>query len=561
MILEAALGEAIDLLGQNRHAEMERVAHGMIASFPDAGQGWKMLALACMGQGRLAEARDSLEQGLRRTPGDWELSVYLGDLAHRQGDLAEAAGCYRQALARAPDHAALHYNLALLLQEAGRLDQAEEAFRQAIRCQPDFAEASINLASLLKSLKRYREAEAVFRQATGTTPAHADLLNNLGNLLKEQQRPVEAEAAYRQALALHPQGVEIHNNLGNLHKEQKRFVEAESAYRQALTLQPEFPDARWNLSLLCLSLGRFREGWSLHDARFHPGKTGWRVPPVALPYPMWRGERVTGRSLLIVSEQGFGDLIQFGRYLPLLKAGGARLLTLVCPAPLAVLCASLAGVDRMLAPEELGKAPEHDFWTFLLSIPVHLDTTLATIPARLPYLSAPPERLALWRDRAVWPGFRVGLAWRGNPAHANDANRSLPGLSLLAPLWDVPGISFVTLQLGPGEEEGRTPPHGMELFQPGGSLRDFADTAALVMQLDLVIGVDSAVVHLAGALGKPFWVLLPWNGDWRWLEERADSPWYPGLARLFRQHRPGDWSGVVRQVTTELRRLTGGSRP
>ncbi|MBF0127987.1 MAG: hypothetical protein HQM02_12365, partial [Magnetococcales bacterium] len=225
--------------------------------------------------------------------------------------------------------------------------------------------------------------------------------------------------------------------------------------------------------------------------------------------------------------------------------------------PLVPLLSTLEAVDRVVGVSAVGDDPWHDFWTLPLSIPWRVATTLDTIPAALPYLTPLPERLSEWEGRlSCLPGVRVGLVWKGNPGFIHDATRSLPGLELLASWWSLPGISFVSLQKGAGEEEADPPPAGQPLLHLGGGLRDFADTAAIVRHLDLVICVDSAIAHLAGALGKACWVLLPWHEDWRWLRERGDSPWYPGVMRLFRQPEPDAWPEVVRQVGAALARFT-----
>ena len=367
-----------------------------------------------------------------------------------------------------------------------------------------------------------------------------------------------AEVAYRQVIALTPGHAEAHNNLGIVLHELKRFTEAEIAFRRAIAVKPEYPDAQWNLSLHLLSRGRFKEAWPLHEARYHTGCTERKAVVPSVPFPQWQGESLAGKSILICPEQGFGDEIQFARYVPLLKAKGASV-TLICKPPLRSLLASVPGVDTVLAVAENLAVDHHDFWTFPFSLPLHFHTTLDTIPAALPYLTADPELVEHWRPHLPLSGFRVGLVWKGRSSHKNDAHRSLPELSALAPLWTVPNVSFVSLQKGPGEKDALHPPAGQPLFNLGTEVRNFADTAAIVSQLDLVICVDTAVAHLAGALGKPCWVLLSAIGtDWRWLHDRADSPWYPGTMRLFRQETPNDWADTVAKVVAALEKGIGG---
>ncbi|MBF0462747.1 MAG: tetratricopeptide repeat protein [Magnetococcales bacterium] len=431
--------------------------------------------------------------------------------------------------------------------------EAEAAYREAIRLRPTEVDAHANLGLLLQQGHRFAEAEAALRQAIALQPDYAEVYVNLGVLLQTIHRPAEAEATYWQAIRLQPECAEAHYNLGAFLQGQHRLAEAEAAYQHAIRSQPDHAEACWNLSLLYLSLGRFQEGWPLHEARHHPNKREQRVVPLAVPFPRWNGEPLPGHSLLLVAEQGLGDQIQFCRYAAHLKARGVRWLTLVCAAPLAALFASLAGVDQVLVPSTSHDYPAHDYWAFYLAIPLHLATTLATIPQEIPYLRAPADRLAVW-ERGLPPAdFRVGLVWKGNLNNKKGTDRSLPALTVLAPLWSVPGVAFVSLQKGDGEAEASQPPPDQPLFHPGAAIQDFADTAAIVTHLDLVISIDSAVAHLAGALGKPCWVLLPAREtDWRWLQGRADSPWYPGVMRLFRQKRPEEWSAVVEEVRAAL---------
>ncbi|OGR00408.1 MAG: hypothetical protein A2505_08735 [Deltaproteobacteria bacterium RIFOXYD12_FULL_55_16] len=404
-------------------------------------------------------------------------------------------------------------------------------------------------------------AEKYWRTVIQVQPGDAGTHYNLGILLSELKRLNESEAVYRQAIALQPEYVEAHNNLGILLSELKRFEEAEAAYCQAIAIQPGYAEAQLNLGLLLLKLGRLEEAWPLYEARYHPKNKARVTSPPLLPFPQWQGEPLVGKSILVYPEQGFGDEIQFARYLPLLKARGASRVTLACRPPLWSLLQSIVGADKVVAFSEDLFMEASDFWVFPLSLPLRFHTTLDTIPAALPYLAADPELVEHWRPWLPPSAFRVGLAWKGADWHNNDANRSLPGLSALAPLWSVPEVGFVSLQKGQGEEEALCPPENQPLLNLGAEIRDFADTAAIISQLELVICVDTAIAHLAGALGKPCWVLLPAIGtDWRWLQERADSPWYPGVLRLFRQEQAEDgWGSTVARVAAALGELREGA--
>lgn len=418
----------------------------------------------------------------------------------------------------------------------------------------NFLETEGELAIGHEQAGRFAEAEAVYRRVIAVMPDHAGAFSNLGNLLMRRQCLEEAEAAYRRAVALCPTMAEAHNNLGSLLSLRGRAEDAEAAlaaFRRALALKPDYADARRNLALLLLSLGRFDEAWREYEARSAVAASQ-AIPP-DLPFPPWRGEPLAGKRIALWPEQGLGDYIQFVRYVPLLKAMGAARVTLYCPPALTLLLLTVAGVDELRDPRDAGSAPDHDYWVFPLSLPLHFGTTVASIPARLPYLRALHDRHAAWQGRLPDPGLRVGLLWRGNPRHRNDDQRSLPGLATLAPLWAAPGVRFVSLQKGSGEEEALAPPPQQPIVALGGEIRDFADTAAIVAQLDLTISVDTAVAHVAGALGKPCWVLLPAFGtDWRWLRGRTDSPWYPEVMRLFRQSVAGDWTEPVAALAAAL---------
>ncbi|HTZ00289.1 MAG TPA: glycosyltransferase family 9 protein, partial [Rhodocyclaceae bacterium] len=339
-------------------------------------------------------------------------------------------------------------------------------------------------------------------------------------------------------------------------------AEARACWQRALAIRPGHVESRINLAFLLLMEGRYAEGWRYHEARCEPRVVDERMTSEVpdLPFPRWQGEPLAGKSLLIWPEQGLGDCIQFVRYAALLKGRGIGQLTLLCDPALAPLVATAAGVDSVITSR--ADVRSHDHWCFPMSLPLHFGTTIESIPAELPYLHAPPERLERWRGRLPAAGYRVGLVWRGNPGHRNDANRSLPSLATLAPLWSVPGVSFVSLQKGRGEDEARSSPAGRALLPLGQDIGDLADTAAIVAQLDLVITVDTAVAHVAGALGKPCWIMLPrLLVDWRWLLDRDDSPWYPGAVRLFRQLVEGDWGPVVARVAAALARQAGSRGP
>ena len=500
----------------------------------------------------------------------------MGIIHMRQGQPAEAIESYRQALRIKPDHAQAHNNLGNALKSQGQPAEAVECYRQALRCDPRNAHAHYNLGNALKDQGQMADAAQCYRQALAVNPRHAEAHNNLGVILKDQGQPTEAAECFRRALVVSPDDANTHYNLGSVLKDHEQFAEAALCYRQVLRITPQHADAHhnlsialtrvglleealvhieqtlrinpgqatalWQRSLLRLLMGDFTGGWQDFEER-------WTQPNVAarpLPRPRWDGSSLEGKTILVYAEQGLGDTIHFARYLPMVKARGGTVL-FECQPSLARLLAGVAGADRLIpggAP-----LPPYDVQVPLLSLPALFGTTLATIPAAVPYLYADPGLLEYWRrELAPVKDFKIGIAWQGSIDHPGDRYRSIP-LTRFEILAQVPGTRLVSVQKGPGTEQLLT--GAFPIFDPGDRLETFRDTAAVLMNLDLVITVDSAVAHLAGALGVPVWVLLPFTPDWRWLLERSDSPWYPTM-RLFRQRRFGDWEDVFERVAANL---------
>ena len=436
-------------------------------------------------------------------------------------------------------------------QLAGDAAAAEQAFRQVLALQADIPEVHANLALLLDAAGRREEAERHYRECQRLRPDEVQNLLNFGTMCLDQQRFAEAEALFRQAAALRPDAAAVWSNLGVLLACTQREVEAEACQRRAMACDPGYAAAPFNLSYLLLRQGRYREAWPLFERR-----DWYAVLERHLGFPRWQGEDLTGKSLLIGFEAGHGDMIQFYRYASCLKALGAARVGGLCHPGLKRLFQRLRGLDEVYALDEDFPAFRWDYWSPPLSLPGYCATDLDSIPADLPYLAPPPEEARQWGERLRdMPERRVGLIWKGNPRFENDAERSLLSLRTLAPLAGVAGVRFCSLQKGVGTEEVAALAGQWPLTDYGPELDDFATTAALIVNLDLVISVDTAVAHLAGALGKPCWLLLPaYKTDWRWLKERRDSPWYPGVMRLFRQSGSGRWDETVREVTRELAR-------
>lgn len=518
----------------------------MTADALSANSGAFQSAVAAHQQGRLAEAKVGYTQLLQTEPRHADALHLLGVIHLQQGDAAQAEVLIRRAL-EVTESAIFLGNLGNLLKNSGRQEEAEVAYRRALVLKADHADVHNNLGILLRETGRLHDAEAAFRRAVAITPAYADAQYNLGSVFYFSQRFEQAKEACGLALAADLRHANAHMLMGDLLFEERRLPEAESAYRQALALQPAHAGARLQLRRLLLASGRDTEAWPLFELRADEASAKAHPGAFSLPYPPWQGQPLAGKSLVVWPEQGYGDYIQFARYATLLKSQGLARLTLACAPPLAALLGTLEGVDAVVT--EVSQLPPHDYWSFVMGLPRHAIGQ----PPQLPYLHALPQRIARWQGRLP-AGRKIGLVWKGNPAHLNDAHRSLPGLASLAPLWAVPGMAFVSLQKGAGETEAKPPPQGQPLLELGAEAQDFADMAAIVSQLDLVICVDTAIAHLAGALGKPCWVLLPAIGtDGRWRLEAPHSPWYPSL-RLFRQRGTG-WAGTLEDVAGALRLL------
>ena len=498
---------------------------------------------------RLSEAEDCYRRLIAIKPDCAEAYANLGNILKESARLNEAESCYRVALNISPHLAVVHFNLGTLLQDAGRMGEAEISYRHALQIKPDFIEACSNLANTLKESGRLIEAERYYRQALHSNPDSSDLHSNLGVVLKDLGRFQEAEASCLQALQINPDFAGAHNNLGIIHKESGRLPEAEECYRRALQIQPDYPEAHSNLAITLLTRGELMAGWEEMEWRWKTPqmKSGWRH----VSQPQWGGEEARGKTLLIHAEQGLGDTLQFCRYATLAAESGLKVI-LEVQAPLVKLLHGLSGVDQVFAYDET--LPPFDLHCPMLSLPLALNTTLETIPSATAYLQADMAQINEWQIRlAALPnkGYRVGLVWAGN-SHTHwpqaaliDRQRSLSP-EQLAPVLSLPGFAFFSLQ-----KEGTTAPENLPLIDFMSEMKDFSDTAALIANLDLVITVDTAVAHLAGALGKPVWILNRFDSCWRWFREREDSPWYPS-ARLFRQPSPGEWKTVIEKVAEQL---------
>ncbi len=500
-------------------------------------------------QGKLDEAVACYRRALARKADYVEAHNNLGGIFRDQGKLEEAIACWRRVLELRPDVAQAHCNLGAALKDQEKLDEAAACCRRALELRPDFAEAHNNLGSIYQEQGKLDEALACFRRALELRPAYAEAHSNLGNTLTSQGKLDEAVACCRRALELNPDYAQAYSNLANALKDQGQRDEALACCRRALELKPDLAEAHLNRSVLLLAGGDFAQGWPEYEWR-------WQTKGVAsrrFPQPLWDGGPLAGKTLLLHAEQGLGDTIQFVRYASVARQLAAAVVV-ECQKPLLGLLQGCPGIDRLVGQGD--DLPAFDAHAPLMSVPGLLKTGLETIPAPIPYVFPSPALLEHWRQRlSQLDGFKIGIAWQGNPKHRSDRLRST-ALRCFAPLAEISAVCLISLQKGAGSEQlaevrdlFAVTDLADELDQQSGP---FMDTAAVMKNVDLVIAADTAAAHLAGALGVPVWVALPFAPDWRWLLDRSDSPWYPTM-RLFRQKSLGDWAGVFAEMQSALR--------
>lgn len=556
---------------------------------PDAAETMRNLGVTLARQNRPNEAEArfraaaELDQASAQCRHDWANSL------KNLGRLEEAAAQYREAIRLNPKSAEAHHDFGLVLSDLKRLPEAEKNFREALRLRPDFPEAYNNLGILLENQGAFEGAVAAYGEALRIKPNAADVHNNLGVALAAQRKYDEAAASYRRSLALTPDSplalnnlgnslralgqideavcclrqairlksdyAEAYNNLGIALVQQRQDREALLCYEKALYFRPDYPEAHLNRSLAWLACGEFERGWSEYEWRWKARDVNCR----AFRQRRWDGSDLHGRTVFIYLEQGVGDTLQFIRYARLLKQRGATVIV-EAQNSLLKLLANCPAIDRLVPTG--GELPEFDLQAPLLSLPGLVGTTFDSIPADVPYLRADPQLTSRWRERlASIEGFRIGIAWQGNPQYRGDRQRSVP-LRCFAPLAAIPDVQLISLQKGYGAEQlaeaaGQFPV--IDLGEIDGESGAFMDTAAIMQNLDLVITSDTAMPHLAGALGVPVWTALPLVADWRWMREGERCSWYPTM-RLFRQRDSGDWDELFGRIADAVRQQVVGRR-
>lgn len=544
----------------SRWDEAARAYTAVLQHRPDCLEARFGLGVVFREAGELDRAIDRFRQVVAMKPDFLEAWYALGTSLQAQGRLADATDAYRQAVTIDDAFLPAHINRGAVLLALGRPAEAIPSLRRAVAIAPDSLEAKTNLAHAQLALGEADEAATMLQEIAALRPDNAPIVLGLGDALQAQGKLDEAISLYRRALSLDPTLAIAHLNLGNALRACGNREEARAHFRHATAIRPDLAAAHFNEACELLADGRLAKGFREYEWRLQlPG-----TPIRTFAQPRWSGDpgAIRGRRILLYAEQGLGDTLQFVRYAPRVAALGARIVLEVQPSLHRLIARNFPDMQVVAQGDPL---PDLDLHCPLLSLPCVLGTTLRSVPTGLPYIGADAELASRWAARMDRPGqTKIGLVWAGNSRHANDRNRSL-ALAHLAPLFDNPACAFFSLQVG-----ART----ADLNQVSGTvvdlsdeLTDFEQTAAAIANLDLVLSVDTSVCHLAGAMGRPTWVLLPFVPDWRWLRARDDSPWYPSM-RLFRQRALGDWAGVVRRLARSIAawprsdgRATQGRRP
>ena len=505
--------------------------------------------LQCHQAGDLQTAKEKYLQILEIQNDHIHALNNLGAALQEQGKCEEAIAQYSKILLSNPGYSYGYYNLGNAYKSNNQIKEAIAAYERAIALNPSYAEAYNNLGLCLQDLRRLEEAVAAYHKAKNLRHDYAEVYNNLGNALQQKGELNEAIVYLGKALSLKKDYAEAHNNIGVVLQKQGKVKESIAEYKKAINIRPDFPDAHCNLGHALLLQGDLKNGFSEYEWR-------WRVKginyekPRTFKQPLWDGSDLRGKTILLHAEQGYGDTIHFIRYASLIAKKGVRIVV-ECQHLLERLLKNLPYIDQVIPR---GAAlPKCDIHAPILSLPYICGTTLDKIPNNVPYINAPS--FCNIRIKTLSANvMKVGMIWAGSRTHDNDRNRSCD-VEYFKSLMNIPGIAWFSLQKDSREEEIKKLSDYYTCWKDMNAfINDFADTASVINQLDLIVTVDTAVAHLAGAMGKPVWVLLPFAPDWRWMRERADSPWYP-TARIFRQTSPGIWDNIIERIASELRCL------
>lgn len=515
---------------------------------PGYADAYNNMGNALLSQGQYAAAAESYKQAVLFTPDCAEAYRGMAIALQAQGQFDAAIEMCRQALLLKPAYAEAYSTMAVCLQEQGKYTDAIESCKKALMFRPDFVEAYNHLGTILDDQGRYSEATESYTRAVQLKPDYAEAYNNRGITLRAQGKLAEAIADYGRAIRLKPHSAEPYYNLADAQRDLGRCEQAIANYDRAIQLKPNCAQAHWNKALALLLSGNLAEGWKAYQWRHNPDLKIITYPH-CYEVPRWDGSSFRGKTLLVHYEQGIGDTLQFVRYLPMVKDRGGTVI-LEARKPLIGLLREFPDVDDLVEASDKKPAVKFDFHASLMDLPQAFGTTLETIPSNVPYLHAASEKIEHWKDKLAKRGFKVGIVWAGSPVHGKDHIRSCP-LEYFAPLARIPGVRLYGLQKGPAAKQVEEWAGKVPVLNLADQFGDFTDTAAAIANLDLIISVDTAVLHLAGAMGRHVWALLPFTPDWRWMLNRQDSLWYPTM-RLFRQKSLGDWRTIFHTVAEQL---------
>lgn len=545
--LQQALVIAGDHHRHGRLLDAQAIYARVLEKHPDNATALEGLGAIALAQQNFAQAQQFIEAALHRT-GPQAPSLNNLGLAYRgQNRLPEALACFQKSLQLDANSPLTLMNLGQLLDQQGQVQQALVFLQRAAALAGNNSGPHNALGNLLSRLDRHAEAETSFRHALSLEPNNSRLLFNLGNTYLKADYIEAAIATYHAAIAADPTYFDPYHNLGHAYNEMARPADAEACFRKGMELRPDDFNPHMSLGMTLIAQGRYPEGWREYQWRLHDKV---QLPPRGFTQPAWQGESLAGKTLLLCSEQGAGDAIMFMRYLPMLLAQGAKVIV-ECLPPLRRLFEHIEGPEKIVLKGEA--LPDFDTYVAPIDLPLFFNTTVDTVPGDVPYLPWPtPEQEPAIRLDAP-SGRRIGIVWAGNPAHRHDKWRSIHDVKLLSPLLDVPNTVFYNLQYGARGDDLEKAGMGHRIVKLGDErIVDFWNLAGFVRQMDLVISVDTAVCHLAGALGVPTWTLLAFGGEWRWMTGREDTPWYPTM-RLFRQRIRHDWAEVVERLALALR--------
>ena len=532
----------------------EKSARNAIRLLPDSVDGYASLVNVLMAMSRFVDAKEPCAAAVKLDPDNLDIRMNLAVAYERSGDLDGAEIAYGEILRRAHRHADASLGMARILIERGDFSAAEQVLLEALKSEPENYNLYYLLARLYEGMADYEQAESFYRKALMMAPEYIDAWINMGNVQQDSGQYDAAMSSYASALKVAPESAEAHYNKGLLEKRLGRFDDAIDSFNRAIEMKPEFVQPHWNKSFVCLLTGRLTEGWKEYEWRLQHEKHIQRP----FTQPAWEGEDLNGRTILVHDEQGYGDTFQFVRYLPLVQARGARVV-FECHDKLGPVLRGCKGYDQLIERVSVESVPDASFdvQVSLMSLPRIFNTRLESIPAQIPYLKAAGDLAEKWKVRLENDKrFRVGICWAGSPRHTNELVRSC-SLQDFSVLSEIEGLALYSLQKGAAAEEAVRLAKPFEIVRLDLELDHgarFVDTAAAMASLDLVISIDTSIAHLAGALGRPVWILLSSSPDWRWMAEGETSPWYPTM-RLFRQSRPGDWQGVFRIVAHALTNL------